>query len=293
MKTPRACPRIWRCQNGKFLFWYHNHSEIVSGGFAGRNPVWISGGTEKDGCIHWSQPEILLYDPDPPKKISYPDLIEQDGRYWITETQKTIARVHEVDKSLLEGMWAQGERSTLARERLLLELGPEELRPGQLDLPQPLDVDECRGLALDFWIRLDDLSAGQVILDTRNADGQGLALSTTENGTIRIDLNDRKAKASWDCDPGVLQAGKLHHVAVIVDAGPQIISFVVDGQLCDGGDARHYGWARYPEPLGDVRGTGKLRIAPSLRGELQRLRIYRRYLRTSEAVANFHAGPRK
>jgi hypothetical protein len=78
---------------------------------------------------------------------------------------------------------------------------------------------------------------------------------------------------------------------VIVDQGPQIISFVVDGLFCDGGDARHYGWGRYPDPLGDVSGTGELRLAPSLHGELKRLRVYRRYLRTSEAIANFHAGP--
>jgi hypothetical protein len=43
-------------------------------------------------------------------------------------------------------------------------------------------------------------------------------------------------------------------------------------------------------PLRDVSGTRTLRIAPSLRGQLNRLRIYNRYLRTSEALAHFHAG---
>jgi len=76
----------------------------------------------KESSIHWSQPEIVLYDTDPknclfdPKTrmpgpglgMSYPDLIEQDGRYWITETQKTVARVHSVDPELLEGLWKQG-----------------------------------------------------------------------------------------------------------------------------------------------------------------------------------------
>ena len=297
MKTPRACPRIWRCLNGKFLFWYHNHSEIVGGGFTGRNPVWISGGVENDGFIHWSQPEILLYDPDTSKKISYPDLIEQHGRCWITETQKTIARVHEIDKSLLEGLWSQGQDKTVAREGLVLELGAEGLRPGEASLPSPLDLEPCGGISLDFWIRLDSLAPGQIILDSRpspltpNSPGPGIAVSTTETGTIRVDLDDGSAKASWDCDPGVLQVGKLHHLAAIVDASPQIISFVVDGILCDGGDARHYGWGRFVDPLADVSGSGKLRLAPLLQGELKHLRVYRRPLRTSEAVANFLAGP--
>ncbi len=291
MNTPRACPRIWRCQNGKFLFWYHNHSEIVGGGFTGRNPVWISGGIEKDGCIHWSEPEILLYDPDTETKISYPDLIEQDGRYWITETQKTIARVHEIDGTLLEGMWRQGHDKTLTRNGLVLEPDPEQLRGGEVDLPKPLDVEQSGGLTVDFWIRLDKLSPGQIILDGRTAEGRGLALVTTENGTIRIDLDDGEAKASWDCDPGTLQAGKLHHVVAVVDAGPKIVSFVVDATLCNGGDARHYGWGRFQGNLGDVSGSGKLRLAPSLKGELKSLRVYNRYLRTSEAIANYHAGP--
>ena len=43
IKTPRACPKLWRCKNGKYLFWFHNHSGKT---FRGRNPVWITGGHE-------------------------------------------------------------------------------------------------------------------------------------------------------------------------------------------------------------------------------------------------------
>jgi hypothetical protein len=58
MKHNRACPRLWKTENGKYLFWFNNQG---SKDFYPRNPVWITGGIEKDGCIHWSQPEILLY----------------------------------------------------------------------------------------------------------------------------------------------------------------------------------------------------------------------------------------
>ena len=78
IKHPRACPRIWKTKSGKYLFWQHNH-----GGwdFNGRNPAWISGGIEKNGKIMWSQPEILLYEDEFVKRMSYPDLIEQNGEY--------------------------------------------------------------------------------------------------------------------------------------------------------------------------------------------------------------------
>ena len=85
-------------------------------------------------------------------------------------------------------------------------------------------------------------------------------------------------------------AGQWQHVVAIVDTGPGVISFVVDGVLCDGGDARSNGWGRIAAELRDVSGTGAVRLPPGRRGELGRLRIYGRYLRTSEALANFHAG---
>ncbi len=287
IKTPRACPQLWRCANGRFLFWFHNHSSKT---FHGRNPAWVAGGVVKDRRIHWSQPEILLYDPDPEQRMSYPGLIEQHGRTWVTETNKTMARVHEIDKTLLEGLWGQGEGKTVARDGLVVDLGPEQMRTKESKTLPRLDLAETGGLSLDLWVTFADLSPGQAILDTRDEAGRGIALTTAGKGAVRIELSDGEAKASWDSDPG-LQPGKLQHIIAIVDQGPQIITFVIDGQLCDGGTHRQYGWGRYPAPLGDVAGTGKLRLARPPKAELKRLRVYRRYLRTSEAVAHFHAEP--
>ena len=286
VKTPRACPMLWRCENGKFLFWFHNHG---GKSFKGRNPVWISGGIERDGKLHWSQPEVLLYDPDLTKGMSYPDLIEQDGRYWVTETQKTVARVHELDKTLLEGMWSQGSDKTVTNKGLVLDLDAKQLQPAEVKLPSGLDLEETGGLALDFWVQFDELSAGETMLDNRDADGHGFVLQTAEGGAVHIELGDGESSFAWDSDAGVLQPGKLHHVVCIVDTGPQIVSFLIDGALCDGG-ARPCGFGHYPDALGDMSGSGKLRIQKEIKGRIEHLRLYGRYLRTSEAVAHFHAG---
>jgi hypothetical protein len=42
--------------------------------------------------------------------------------------------------------------------------------------------------------------------------------------------------------------------------------------------------------LGEVSGLQKVELAPKLFGEIRTFRIYNRYLRTSEAVANFRNG---
>ncbi|MFH1918932.1 MAG: exo-alpha-sialidase [Planctomycetota bacterium] len=279
IKNNRACPKLWRVENGKYLFWFHNHS---GRSFTDRNPVWVSGGEIREGRMHWSEPEILLYDLEPATRMSYPDLVEQDGRYWVTETQKTIARVHEIDKTLLEGLWGQGQVKTIAQDGLLAECGS-----GTTKLPGSIDLGRLGGLSLDLWVTLEAPATDQPLVDARDADGRGIVLLSTGQGTVRIELSDGETKAAWECDPGLLAAGKRHHIAAIVDAGPRIVTFIIDGQLCDGGDARQFGWGRYEGALGDVSGSGQVRVAAAV----GKLRLYRRYLRTSEVIGNFHAGP--
>lgn len=290
-RHPRACPRIWRTSEGKFLFWFHNngnrwYNSTPDQPTGSRNVAWLSGGVEKDGFIHWSQPEIVLYEDDWKIGPSYPDLIEQDGKFWITETQKTMARVHEIDRRLLEGMWNQRENKEVAKAGLVLSLEGDSLRTKQTVMPKLPKLSATAGFSLDFTVRFDDLAAGQVLLDWRNSSGKGGVVKTTSAGAIGIELSDGKVKAAWDCDPGLLKTGKTHHVAIIVDGGPRVITFLVDGKVCDGGTGRVYGWGRFDKALGDVNG-GTLLLAPALKGQLSLLRVYKRYLRNSEAVGNY------
>ena len=75
--------------------------------------------------------------------MSYPDLIEQDGRYWITETQKTVARVHEIDKTLLEGLWQQGK--TVAAAGKILDLDAKQVRDKEVPIEKRLDLGAVLG----------------------------------------------------------------------------------------------------------------------------------------------------
>ncbi|MEN8255920.1 MAG: exo-alpha-sialidase, partial [Verrucomicrobiota bacterium] len=284
MKNPRAANFAWKCSNGKFLYWFHNHGghfirEMTSATgrtnglskynecspYDDRNPVWLCGGVEVDSpdgkIIKWSQPEIVLYDDDPYIRMSYPDMVEQDGRIFLTETQKDKARAHEIPKETIEGLWGQldGSGNPASPEGLVLDLpGNDGTVPPEAKMPKlPSFVgrdnespDYCtkdlrNGFSLVLRLRLDSLEGGQVILDSRTEYGQGLCLQTTEKGTIEIVLNDGRTENRWDCDPGMLEAGVLHHVAVVVDGGPKTISFIVDGKFCDGGEYRQFGWGRF------------------------------------------------
>lgn len=314
IKHPRAANFAWNCSNGKFLYWFHNHGGIFVGKMGGdwgkpggspyddRNPAWLVAGIEKDTpqgkVIHWSQPEILLYDDDPFIRMSYPDLVEDNGRFFVTETQKNIGRTHEISNELLNGLFNQWDNKTVATNGLVLSLPPDKPMPEQATMPRLPELNQrdnkrpdhgCKdmraGFSIDITLQLDTLTAGRAILDSRDETGKGILLSTTETGTVKLTMNDGRSESSWDCDRGVIQAGKPHHVTAIVDGGPKVITFVVDGILCDGGDERQFGWGRFSANLRTPNGLPAIRIAPSVKS----LKIYNRALRTSEAVANFKA----
>jgi hypothetical protein len=305
IKHSRAANFVWKCASGKYLYWFHNHG---GRSYEDRNPAWLCGGVEADGpdgkVIQWSQPEVVLYDDDIYTRMSYPDLIEEGDRFFLTETQKEIARVHPVDRRLLEGLWSQFDNRTVATDGLLLNLpGEGGSMPPSVPMPPlpPLlatglgradhrTTDLRNGFAIDVWVTFDAVWPGRILLDSRRDNGQGLCLQTTARGTVEIVLNDGRSESRWDCDPGLLQTGRKHHIAIGIDGGPRIITFVVDGKLCDGGEARQFGWGRFSSALRDANGGKVLRIGPGLTGRIHSLRLYHRCLRTSEAVGNWRAG---
>ena len=315
VKHPRAANFIWKCSNGKFLYWFHNHGgrfikELGAGGKNGRspyddrNPVWMMAGREIDTpqglMIEWSQPEILLYDDDPYIRMSYPDLVEENGGFFVTETQKAAGRVHEISASLLDGLFNQWDVRTASDDGVILSHSGSI--PAQVAMPKlpafnqrdskfgdMRSQDLRTGFTLDLWLKLAALTPGQILLDSRDASGKGIFVSSAEDGALRVALHDGRTEAAWSSDSGLLQAGKHHHAVIIIDGGPKIITFVVDGMLCDGSDRRQFGWGRFSSYLRTPDGSATLTIAP----EVQSFRLYNRALRTSEAVGNFRARVRQ
>lgn len=318
MKHPRAANFAWKCRNGNYLYAFHNHGGRMlreapgnadGGAYEDRNPLWLSAGMEietPDGReIAWSEPEMVLYHDDPCVRISYPDLVEADGRYYLTETQKAIARVHEIPATLLEGMWVtlamtlgQAKVETVPdnADALLTLPAPGQPMPAAVSLP-PLPwfrvrdehasdghgIDTAAGLALELLVTLPNLAPGCLLLDNRDAAGRGFALCTAAEGALELLLHDGQTENRWTSD-SVLTAGQRHHVVVNIDGGPHIISYIIDGRFCDGGDARQFGWGRFSPCLCHVNG-GMLRLAPAV----EQLCVFTRVLYTHEAVARCHA----
>jgi hypothetical protein len=304
-KHPLACPSLWACGEGRYLLFFHNHSGTT---YAERNPAWISGGVEVESEIRWSEPEILLYSDDltyDSGRISYPGFLQQDGRYWIFETQKTLTRFHEIPAGLFTDLWQQGTVAAPVADGVVLTLS----EPGDLpeSVPMPLlprfreshsNVDRRRGFSLDLWLDHRAPLREQRLLDNRTEAGEGLCLTSLLDGSLVLTMNDGQTENRWTCRASALRSTDPAHIVVTVDGGPKTICFVVNGQLWDGGREHQYGWGRFSPNLQHVHGSGILRIGPDAGLEpsggsgsaIRALRVYARALRTSEAVANFRAG---
>jgi len=289
LKNPRACPRIWKCKNGKYLFWYHNNG---GWNFGVRNPAWISGGIEKDGKIVWGHPEILFYEDTASIRMSYPDLIEQDGNYWITETNKVEARCHKIPNEFLETLWSQFDIHSPAERDLIAEWNEAEIpQEGQLELPSNPENTYADGFTLDFTLVLATLAPGQLILSS-TSQGKLIELKTGEFGAIEIHMYDGERTDSWSSDPGLVKANGVEHcISVTVDNRPRIIQFMIDGTINNGREMRQFGWGRYTVDMSDFQfhtmETHKMAgESVNIISKITDLRLYNRPLMNTEIIGN-------
>ncbi len=301
MKHPWAANFAWKCSNGKYLYWFHNHGGT---GYDDRNPVWVSCGREVPGengrLIKWSQPEILLYHPDPYVRISYPDLMEDGGDIYITETEKSTARVHKIDRVFLDKLFHSEEISEVERRGLLAEY--KENIPAVIEAPrfpaflerdtQRADYGTKRlgnGITAELWFETSGTSRDAVLLDSVTPDQRGLRAAITSDNRICVTFGDGRTVNQWTSEPDIIRRGRLQHIGIVIDAGPCVVSFVADGRFCDGG-CRQFGWGRFGRDLRHVNGAESFRVSGDENVRLKCLRFYGRALMTAELTGNFRAG---
>jgi len=300
MKQPRCLNKIYKFKNGKYALFFHNNSsrDYSSHPLGNRNPTWLAGGIEKDGYIHWSQPEVFLYDMDHSKGISYPDWIEDEGNYYFTETQKSIARIHQIPNEYMEMLWEQGENPKKMAEGLILELRDESCRQGQaFNMPELGKLSKGKGFSLELKVEPSGLNNDQVILDTRRKEndgygnsakyaGNGLLIKILKSGALEFVMDDGRSPLIWSSGPGLVQTNELNHIVINVDAKSKMLTFVINGELWDGGE-KPFGYARFNPFMYDVNGESNVSFSKDFKGNIQVFRIYNRFIYTSEAINNY------
>ncbi len=289
LRNPRACPKIWHVGGDRYLFWFHHHGGTD---FKDRNPAWITAGVERDGELIWSWPEIALFGPDrsyETGRFSYPDLILGDDEWFVAETQKTVARVHRLDRALLEGMWRQLDRGEVPASNVP-PLFDSEGDAGELPA-----LPDLRGLG-GYTVELRcDLSRSSRDVPLARF-GEDLVVTAVLGGTkslghpwrVECKLRDVAGHtAIWTTDPISRLSG--HRVTFLFEAAANVCTAVVDGELDDGltmvgpsdyraSRQRGFGW--FDPEFGAPAPGAAFEAGPGL----ERLRLHARAMPISEAV---------
>jgi len=225
--------------------------------------------------------------------MSYPDLIEQDGNYWITETNKVDARCHKIPNEFLHTLWSQFDIHTPATQNLVAAWKAEEIPlEGALEVPESAAASYAKGFTIDFRLKLANLAPGQLILSSKDKQGKLVELKTGEFGAIEITLSDGEYTDSWSSDPGLVKAsGVEHSIAVTVDHGPRIIQFMIDGTLSNGRDLRQFGWGRYTADMKDfqfhtIETQHMAGESVNITSKITNLSLYNRSLLNTELIGN-------
>ena len=227
------------------------------------------------------------------------------GRVSIITTQKTLTLCMRIEPQLLSMLWNQGSLRKVAGDRMILEFG----RKGSASiLPLPKGAipslsapwQPSAGMTVELWLREYDTPAvlpNQTLLSVGSAP-RGLSLRVPAAGPlagVALHLSDgiQSVEMTTDktCARALADASAAHHVALVIDAGPLIVLFIVDGILCDGGSDEWRGWHWLPRGLGDIAGDAQSAVID--RGGARPIeggRVYGRALRTSEVIGNFRAG---
>ena len=114
---PRAANFVRKLTEGPYkgcyIYWFHNHA---GKSYQGRNPAYLLGGVEVDSpagkIIQWGQPLAVLKSDNKRVRISYPDFIWDKEALYISETQKTLARIHRIPDALLKKLWQKKSTKT-------------------------------------------------------------------------------------------------------------------------------------------------------------------------------------
>lgn len=289
VKQPRAANFLWKLKSGHYLYWFHNVGNM---GYGFRNPAWCCPAFEVDTAsgkeLVYGQPEILFYHTGDRLSISYPDLIECDGRLMITETQKQIARIHTVSEKL---QWALLHQDTVCA-RLdgipMAEMKANGIPPQQYSKVNHSDRDEWKELCENggtTWIFEGTFQKGSRVISAYDRRRGGFRVDVTEDGTLCCFAAGEAANVTVESSINVCD-GQKHHVAWIMDTCACISYLVIDGIFDNGGDAAECGWRFIPRQLSTISAVKNVSFGETLSD----VRLIPHAILTAEAIGDWRAG---
>jgi hypothetical protein len=261
-------------------------------GYDFRNPAWCAPAfetdTENGKELVYGQPEILFYHTTGDRlSISYPDLIEYDGKLMITETQKQIARIHTVSERLQNALLNQDTVSAkldgISMSELKTNGVPKQTysKVNHSDRTEWKEIPENSGTT---WIFEGIFNKGDSVISAHNKQRGGFKVDVTEEGTLRCYAAGEAANFTLESSI-ILCDGKKHHVAWIMDNAACISYLVIDGIFDNGGNVSECGWRFIPYQLSFINAVKDV----SFGANVSDVRLIPNSILTADAIGDWRA----
>lgn len=284
VKNSRANNTFWSISNGRYLYWFTN---CGMAGYYTRNPAWLCAAVEVDTPqgkqLKLSQPEIVLYAEDKNVGFSYPDMLEGTDCYYISETQKTVARIHEIPKAFVDQIFRQFDETaggdikpdaeftegTHTMEPLGTVYQYTPLRNGQKEWIMP-------GLSLDFEVSFEGQQ--QILFDTVSEMTEGIRIVSTQEGCLEIFITEARENFYMRTE-SCLCSGR-NRVTVVFDFLAGTVYAVVNEQLLDGGENLYCGFKLISHSITNVGYGSRVTVG----NPVDSVRVYRKALYVTDCI---------
>ncbi|MBQ8610362.1 MAG: exo-alpha-sialidase [Oscillospiraceae bacterium] len=289
VKQPRAANFLWKLKNGRYLYWFHNAGNM---GYDFRMPAWCCPAFETDTPagkeLVYGQPEILFYHTGDRLSISYPDLIEHEGRLLITETQKQVARIHTVSRRLQDALLHQDTVCARLAGISMDELAHSGMPAQQYSKVNHSDREEWKEIPVDSgtaWLVEGCFEKSGSVFCAYDRRRGGFRMNVTEDGTLCCFAAGEAANFTLESSIPVCD-GKKHHIAWITDAAACISYLVIDGIFDNGGAVYECGWRFVPRQLSCFRAVTEVRFGKGV----SNVRLIPHAILTADAIGDWRAG---
>ena len=289
VKQPRAANFLWKLKNGKYIYWFHNVGNM---GYDFRTPAWCAPAfevdTENGKELVYGQPEILFYHTGDLLSISYPDLVEHEEKWLITETQKFIARIHTVSDKLRNALLTQDTVCARLEGISMADLKASGVptltycKKNHADREEWKEIIENGGTT---WIFEGCFKPGDRVISAYTRQRGGFKVEVNDDGTLRCFAAGEAANFTVEGSINVCD-GKKHHVAWITDAAACVSYLVIDGVFDNGGSLSECGWCHVPRQLSVIRAVRDVSFGESISD----VRLITSSILTADAIGDWRAG---
>jgi hypothetical protein len=90
-------------------------------------------------------------------------------------------------------------------------------------------------------------------------------------------------KMHGDADRSLINFAIAKFTVHLGPGGSRVVSFIVNGRFCDGGEYRQFGWQLFSPYFRHVNWCEPWEIGQSFNGKLSQLKVYNRIIMTAEA----------